>query len=1018
MLAMKINNIELLEKNNNKRGDLFCRLMGDFFHAIGYDEPRYDVQKSGREIDLLARHRLENKIAVAECKAHKDKIGGSDINKFVGSLDAEKRKIEKNQFAKDAIGYFVSLSGFTETAKEQELEFDDQRLILVDKNKIIKELVEGKIIVPISLAIDSLKLKHKHPDLLPEVDLLAHRIGWIWVIYYGTNNTKTHYTFVHAEGKPLMDSLVSEIIGVDKIINNLFQDLTYLHPINEGCNNQESMGIAKQKYYEYIKNECGNIQFEGMPTDKEAGSVKVDLEKIFQPLHLEKIQKRNGEGKEELDEIAERETIGEILNKNSRLAILAKPGGGKSTLIKRIAVAYSFHDRRGLVNDDLPNRSWIPIFIRCRELGEFVSKSITEIIENIPNRAEIGFCKEGFSALISDALQNGSALLLIDGLDEISDDSNRLLFVNQLRTFLARYPNIHIITTSREAGFRVIGGVLSNYCSHYKISSLASNEIESLTIKWHKAIIDDTEKTVGDAIELTRYILKDKRIQVLAENPLLLTTLLFVKRWAGYIPTKKSVLYEEMIKLLLVTWNVEGHEQLDIDEAEPQLAYVAYWMTLNGYQTIILEDLKKCLKQARREMPDILGYSKVSISDFIKRVESRSSLLILSGHKKLDSGSITPVYEFLHLSFQEYLTAKAIVEKYLPKDLCNKTNLDIIKPHIQKENWKEVIPLLAVLSKRETDDLIKFLITESKNILSPKLNEKKSRDIVMPPELLGSCIANEIQINPALLKIAIEWFAKNRYNVHRLELIEIIYNSKFSKLFYDTIYSLFFDKFEDEFIPALGGLLGELNYLKIKSNNKFEGVVELIQSEDNDKRSIGFLSLMNMVFERKVNTRRSIKLIENDFLLALDSDDVHLLTGCSWSLAWIGEKNLLKTNQLEVFISRLLDKWLTYEGRNLTRFLAWALFAIMDITINFETICDKSSTLDKLDAKIKSPGNEYDKVLAYYISTSLGRQFNKDEVTTAFNETKGRFTNQKTFEAVAKKLGVTLKSKVKKEVTL
>src|SRR5690606_14023832 len=134
--------------------------------------------------------------------------------------------------------------------------------------------------------------------------------------------------------------------------------------------------------------------------------------------------------------------------------------------------------------------------------------------------------------------------------------------------------------------------------------------------------------------------LKDSRIKVLAENPLLLTTLLFVKRWAGYLPTKKSVLYQEMIKLLLVTWNVEGHEILDIEEAEPQLAFVAYWMTKNGQQTISAEELNNCLIEARKQMPEILGYTNVNPAEFIKRVESRSSLLIMTGHKRLESGSM------------------------------------------------------------------------------------------------------------------------------------------------------------------------------------------------------------------------------------------------------------------------------------------------------------------------------------------------------------------------------------------
>ena len=267
--------------------------------------------------------------------------------------------------------------------------------------------------------------------------------------------------------------------------------------------------------------------------------------------------------------------------------------------------------------------------------------------------------------LVSTALQNGNALLLIDGLDEIAEDKNRIIFVNQLRTFLATYPSISIILTSREAGFGIVGGSLAAYCEHYKVSKLTAKEIIELSIKWHKVIIDESSSTEKEAEKLARTIINDNRIRVLAENPLLLTTLLFVRRWAGYLPTKKSVLYQEMIKLLLVTWNVEGHDQLDIEEAEPQLCFVAYWMSTNGLQTITEDELRAALIDARTQMPEILGYTKISVNEFIKRVESRSSLLIMSGHRKLENGHIVQVYEFLHLSFQEYLTAKAIVKGYI-----------------------------------------------------------------------------------------------------------------------------------------------------------------------------------------------------------------------------------------------------------------------------------------------------------------------------------------------------------------
>ena len=124
-----ISTIRILEAEPNKRGDLFGRLMGDLFLALGYDRlVRRNIHKSGRETDIEVDHRTEPRRAIAECKATKDKTGGDEINKFVGALDAEKRKNQNIQIT----GYFISLSGFKETAIEQEKDASGDRVILRD----------------------------------------------------------------------------------------------------------------------------------------------------------------------------------------------------------------------------------------------------------------------------------------------------------------------------------------------------------------------------------------------------------------------------------------------------------------------------------------------------------------------------------------------------------------------------------------------------------------------------------------------------------------------------------------------------------------------------------------------------------------------------------------------------------------------------------------------------------------------------------------------------------------------
>jgi hypothetical protein len=990
--------IEILEQDNNKKGDLFGRLMSDLFHSLGYDEPRLNIHKSGREIDIQTYHRTERKIAVGECKAHKDKVGGDDINKFVGVLDAEKRKFKKEKFTKtySVTGYFISLSGFKETVIEQEVSLDNTRVILLQSDKIVEELIEGRIIVSVENAISAISTASQDFKLSNYVDLFAYDKGWVWVLYYSSSGQKnSHFAFVHADGKPLIKELALELISLDKEINNLLSGLELIQVNEENIVSQPSSEETKVKYFKYLENECGEIQFEGLPTDKEAGSVRVKLESIFVPLHLSKLT--DSESNEE--ETFERLSIGNILYKNHRLAILAKPGGGKSTLIKRLAIAYAFPERRTYINDELPNFNWFPIFIRCRELGEKVTHSITDIINGITARAEINECQNQFLKIVSNELQNGNALLLIDGLDEISEDRNRIFFVNQLRTFIATYPNINIIVTSREAGFRAVAGMLATHCDQYKVSNLIEKEIEQLTVKWHTVIIDDSENTIKEAIKISNLIINDNRIKILAENPLLLTTLLFVRRWAGYLPTKRTVLYQEMIKLLLVTWNVEGHDQLDIEEAEPQLAFVAYWMTINGQQTITEEELKECLIESRKQMPEILGYTKISPTDFIKRVESRSSLLILSGHKRTASGQLVQLYEFLHLSFQEYLTAKAIVKKYLPSQDSTKTKVEIIRPNLTNENWKEVIPIAAVLLERDVKELIELLITESKKV-AIKDSELISQRERLIPTLLGSCIANEIQIGPELLDSATEWYAKNTYNINSATT-ETILNSKFGIPFKKRILLTFFESYDDKYAPPLGSILSEIF---IYENSDLEVYSEVKkQLFDNNKQvsCCAILGLMavtwQIVTDRRL-TASSFKVEDNIYKQLIDllkTNDPHYTFSSCWAISWLAVDNLIPEEICEELVNVILPIWLDTTFKSINRMSSWALSYVLRPANNITYLENYPKIKEIINEKYDQPKNEFDKVTSIYLGILLGVNWNRKDLVKEFNTIKGSQRHRK-----------------------
>lgn len=143
--------IRILERDNNRRGDLFGRLVSDIFLSLGYDNVRLNVARSGLEIDVIAEHRFENRSAIAECKAVKEKIGGAEVNAFAGKLRTEARKAEAGQ---SVSAYFISLSGFTETAIDQERDAGEGRIILMNGDQAVHELVKGRILVPHEQAVE------------------------------------------------------------------------------------------------------------------------------------------------------------------------------------------------------------------------------------------------------------------------------------------------------------------------------------------------------------------------------------------------------------------------------------------------------------------------------------------------------------------------------------------------------------------------------------------------------------------------------------------------------------------------------------------------------------------------------------------------------------------------------------------------------------------------------------------------------------------------------------------------
>ncbi len=461
-------------------------------------------------------------------------------------------------------------------------------------------------------------------------------------------------------------------------------------------------------YCSFLIKDCGQMTIEGVRADMDAAQRRFDLEQLFVPREVVALPPKFSatdpiRGKKL--EIRARKyekpvEFGRVFVGHRRLALLAEPGGGKSLLLRRLAVAYADEDRRAMCKDGLPVEDLTPIMIRCREWREHIRLPIFSLLRKLSDI--IGQPSlSGFAEALVPRLSNGRALLLIDGLDEIHEDSDRATFVDHLETFLFEYPRIRVVVTSREANFNLVEPSIARYCHPFCIAPLNEVAVEALCSQWSLLAGENASVGQSETPQIAEYIGQNVGLRQLAGNPLLLTMLLVVKQSATGLPTERVMLYERAVAELLASWNINGHELPNLKEVVPQLAYIAFQLMRAGKQTGTEKELLDLLEECRESVPQIRRYAKDTPYEFLKRLE-RSSLLIEGGHQ-MEGGQVVPFYEFRHLAFQEYLAAVAVVQGHYRGYTTADSPLTPLEPFLSVTEWKEVVSMTAAMvSKQET----------------------------------------------------------------------------------------------------------------------------------------------------------------------------------------------------------------------------------------------------------------------------------------------------------------------------
>jgi energy-coupling factor transporter ATP-binding protein EcfA2 len=485
-----------------------------------------------------------------------------------------------------------------------------------------------------------------------------------------------------------------------------------------------------------------------------------------------------------------------LLRREKLLMILGGPGCGKTTFVGLLALAFATNNQRDWLG---VFEHKIPICIPCRDLNP----------AELPNASEFGECclpdllkEDDPGDYFKSLLDKGDCLILIDGLDEVPTVENRRTIVKWIHDLVTVCGNNQFVVTSRIIGYEQ-APVEAGF-AHYYVSDFDRNDVADFTKKWYETIEttlkDDSDQTlaeaVGSADKLIKTIEKNDRIKRLASNPLLLSIIATVHRYAGRLPDNRAKLYSDCVDLLLgskdealgVELKLRAEQKLEV------LKPIAHYLACREKRNIPLKDLKH---EIGRYLPGVATGS-VTVDDFITEVKNRSGLLVESGQD---------VFGFSHLTFQEYLVALYI------KDQDNGVDLLIAK----KDNprWREITLLWCSMS--DVTPFVSRLLECREDVLLSNLC------------LAGFCIGDKLRVSPVLLRRVCDklydYWWHTPFTILQAAFITALAASKDEK----TVDRLI-ERFKDEDSDVRGSAAYALG--QIGSEKAIEPLLERFKDED------------------------------------------------------------------------------------------------------------------------------------------------------------------------------------------
>lgn len=370
----------------------------------------------------------------------------------------------------------------------------------------------------------------------------------------------------------------------------------------------------------------------------------------------------------------------DAVTEHSRLMLLGKPGAGKTTFLKHIAIE---------CNQGNFKANLIPIFIPLKIFAEDAKSANNFCLLQYIHK-EFTSCGITEQSVTETVLSQGRGLILLDGLDEVPQESSAEV-VKQIGSFAKNFFNNRFIITCRIAAhnYRFQGDRFTNV----EVADFNEKQIEDFAKNWFVAFSKNNhEKGLALASQFMEKLKlpENQRIRELAVTPILLNLTCLVFQSIRKFPSKRSKLYEQGLDILLRRWaeakgikDDEVYRDLDVEHKKALLNQVAKIAFERGDYFFEQEKIQRYIADYLRTLPH-------AITDQVKlKGDSEAVLKSIEAQHGLLVERAKGIYSFSHLTFQEYFTAKYFVES------SGSQALEELSSHITEKRWREVFLLTA-----------------------------------------------------------------------------------------------------------------------------------------------------------------------------------------------------------------------------------------------------------------------------------------------------------------------------------